>query len=407
MSNNLIDRRKFIASSALGMGSLVAIPSLFARQSKDILHVPDMVRIGIVGTGKRGLGLVNTIATIPGLEVVACCDIIAENLQAAMAKASTKAKAYTDYEKMLADKNIDAIIVATPLYLHYPMSIAALDIGKHVYVEKSMAFTIEQSLDLVKRIRNSKQILQVGFQYRNYGLYHKVREFIQRGGIGDKYTIECNYYRASDWRLKVDDPKFEKTVNWRLYRDMCGGLLSELCAHQIDIVNYITDSYPMMVVGIGGTDYFKDGRGTSDNVKTIYEYANGVKATYASSLVNTNSSYEIKIFGNEAAIDIGRNKAYIYAGNTKKSFGIVDGVTGATVINDTPGKKIALPYLKAGEQYVEPTVYALQDFYDCIVNSKTPKSNVETGKDTAIAICMGLDATETKTTQYWKPEYSI
>ena len=404
MSNNLIDRRKFIANSVIGLGGLVAVPSVFAGQG---VSSNKTVRIGIVGTGKRGLGLINTIETIPGLEVVACCDIIPDNLSAALAKASPKAKGYTDYEKMLTDKNIDAVIVSTPLYLHYPMSVAALEMKKHVYVEKSMTFTIEQSLDLVKRIRNSKQVLQVGFQYRNYGLYHKVKEFIQRGGIGDKYSIECNYNRRSDWKLEVKDPKLEKTINWRLYRDMCGGLLSELCAHQIDIINYITGSHPAMVLGVGGTDYFKDGRGTTDNVRAIYEYANGVKATYASSLVNTTNTYEIKIFGNEASIEIGRNKAYLSAGPTKKSFGIVDGVTGATVINETPGKKVELPYLKAGEKYVEPTVHALQNFYDCVVNGKTPLSNVETGKDTAIAICMGLDAIETKSIQYWKPEYSV
>src|SRR5690606_11519054 len=174
--------------------------SVFAGQD---ISSNKTVRIGIVGTGKRGLGLINTMATITGLEVVACCDILPDNLNAALAKAGPKAKGYTDYEKMLTDKNIDAVIVSTPLYLHYPMSIAALEMKKHVYVEKSMTFTIEQSLDLVKRIRNSKQVLQVGFQYRNYGLYHKVKEFIQRGGVGDKYSIECNYNRRSDWKLEV------------------------------------------------------------------------------------------------------------------------------------------------------------------------------------------------------------
>src|SRR5690606_12048173 len=123
MSNNLIDRRKFIASSVIGLGGLVAVPSVFAGQD---ISSNKTVRIGIVGTGKRGLGLINTMATITGLEVVACCDILPDNLNAALAKAGPKAKGYTDYEKMLTDKNIDAVIVSTPLYLHYPMSIAAL-----------------------------------------------------------------------------------------------------------------------------------------------------------------------------------------------------------------------------------------------------------------------------------------
>lgn len=145
----------------------------------------DTVQIGIIGTGKRGLGLINTMRNVPGLEVVACCDIIPENLQAAVEKVGSKAKTYTEYEKLLEDENVDAVIIATPLYLHYPMAAAALSAKKHVYVEKSMAFTIEQSLALVRRVRESNLIFQVGFQYRNFGLYHKIKEVVQNGWIGD------------------------------------------------------------------------------------------------------------------------------------------------------------------------------------------------------------------------------
>src|SRR5690625_4571818 len=94
------------------------------------------------------------------MKIVACCDIIHENLIVAMTKAEPNAKAYTDYEKLLADRNVDAVVIATPLYLHYPMAVAALSVDKHVYVEKSMAFTIEQALDLVKRVRDSKLVFQ-------------------------------------------------------------------------------------------------------------------------------------------------------------------------------------------------------------------------------------------------------
>jgi predicted dehydrogenase len=405
-----MDRRKFIAGSMLGVGGLLASYSpIFAGQG--IPTNGKRVRIGIIGTGKRGQGLINTIIeTTPGLEVVACCDLIPANLSAAMAKAGPKAIAYTDYEKLLNNKNIDAVIIATPLYLHYPMSVAALEMKKHVYVEKSMAFTIKESLDLVRRVKNSNQVLQVGFQYRNFPLYHQVKEVIKNGAIGG-YSIECQYNRYSDWRYPVSDTKMEKIINWRLYKDMCGGPLSELCAHQIDIVGYLLDSRPAQAFGIGGIDFYKDGRDTYDNVRTLYKYENGVKVAYTSTYANEGNPYQIKIIGAQATIEIGRNKAFIYAQSANKSMnqikGIVDGVTGATITNTTPGKKIEIPYLKPGMKAVEPTIYALNDFYDCVVNGKKPQSNVETGKDTAIAIRMGLDAMDTGNTQYWKPEYSI
>lgn len=404
MSDNSISRRRFLSGTALTLGGLMINKAPLL--GKTIL-TGSVIQVGVIGTGKRGLGLINTLEKVPGLKVVACCDIIRENLDAAMSKVAPNAKAYTNYEELLVDKNVDAVIIATPLYLHYPMAIAALSAGKHVYVEKSMAFTIAQSLDLVKRVRNSGLVFQVGFQYRNFELYHKIKEVVNEGWIGDTYSFECQYNRNSDWRYPVKDPKLEKIINWRMYKDLCGGPLSELCAHQIDAVNFITGSHPTKVIGLGGIDYWKDGRETHDNIRTVYEYENGAKATYTSVLSNAFNGYQIRILGNKATIEIERNKAYIYPETTKRTLGTVDGVTGATILNATQGEKTEIPYLEPGKKMVEPTVHALHDFADCIVSGKKPASNVETGHKAAVAICMGLDAMETEKTQYWKPEYNL
>lgn len=402
MAINSINRRKFVINSALTLGGLMTSSLL-----NKLVAANSVIQIGVIGTGKRGLGLINMIANVPNLKVVACCDIIPENLDSAMLKADKKAKAYENYEKLLADKNVDAVIIATPLYLHYEMAIATLAAKKHVYVEKSMAFTIEQTLDLVKKVRESQLVFQVGFQYRNFGLYHKVKQAVNEGWIGDTYSFECQYNRNSDWRYPVTDPKMEKIVNWRMYKDLCGGPLSELCAHEIDAVNFITDKHPLKAMGIGDISYWKDGRETYDNVRTIYQYENGIKATFTSLLSNAYNGYMIRILGNKATIEIGRSNAYIYAESKKNLTGIVDGVTGATLANATQGKKTEIVYLEPGVKAIEPTINALTDFADCIINNKKPLSNVETGRDSAIAICMGLNAMETEQVQYWKPEYSI
>lgn len=404
MSNKSISRRKFVANSVLTFGGLMAMKMPLSGK---VVSASDRIHVGIIGTGKRGLGLIHMVEKIPELKVVACCDIIPENLNAAVAKAGADVKAYTEYEELLANNDVDAVIIATPLYLHYPMAVAALSANKHVYVEKSMAFTIAQSLDLVKKVRNSKSVFQVGFQYRNFELYHKIKEVIDAGWIGDTYSFECQYNRNSDWRYPVTDPKLEKVINWRMYKDLCGGPLSELCAHQIDAVNYITDSYPVKAMGLGGINYWRDGRETHDNVRTVYEYQNGAKATYTSVLSNAYNGYQIRILGNKATIEIGRSKAYIYAEAIKRTLGTVDGVTGATVANETQGERMEIQYLAPGQKIVEPTINALANFFDSIINNKQPASNVETGRDSAIAICMGLNAVETERMQYWKPEYGL
>lgn len=405
MKNILINRRNFIAGSVLGLSGLVTFGSPVSSFS--IINLNDKVRVGVIGTGSRGKGLIKSMKQVEGLDVVACCDINPKNLQDAIVLTDRKAKAYQEYGALLADKNVDAVVIATPLYLHYPMAIESLAENKHVYVEKSMAFTIAQSLDLVKRVRNTGLVFQVGFQYRNYPLYHKVKEVVQQGWLGQVTAFECQYNRNSDWKYPVDDPKLEKTINWRMYRDMCGGPLSELCAHQIDAVNYITESHPVRVVGMGSVDFWKDGRETFDHVRTIYEYANGMKASYTSLLSNAFNGYQIRILGSKATLEIARNKAYIYPETTRRVLGTVDGVTGATIVNATQGERKEITFLGSGEKGTEPTISALQNFCHCIMKGETPLSNVETGNVAAISICMGLDASETGETQHWKPEYTI
>jgi predicted dehydrogenase len=397
-------RRQFIAT---GLTALAALPVIsqpvFANKHKTAAKI----RVGMIGTGSRGTGLASILKEIDGLSLVACCDIIPENLQKGMAWADRGAKAYTDYRKLLEDKSIEAVIIATPLYLHHPMTIAALEAGKHIYLEKSMTYDIPQALDLVGRVKKAGLVFQIGYQYRYYGLYHRVKEIVSQNWLGKITHFECQYNRNSNWRMPVSDPKLERAINWRMYREYCGGPLSELCAHEIDIVNYITDSHPLKVVGLGGINYWKDGRDTYDNIRAVYEYPNGVKASATSVLSNAYNGYSIRILGDKATVEILREKAFIYPENTNNAKGTVDGVTGATLALTTQGQGVELAYGKPGQPEPEPTVSALKDFLTCIQTNKKPVSNVETGRDGSIAIHLGNAAADTETVQLWKPEYSV
>ncbi|GAB3806602.1 Gfo/Idh/MocA family oxidoreductase [Spirosoma humi] len=397
-------RRKFITSglTALAGLSVISQPGFGAR-----FKAQDKIRVGIIGTGSRGTGLASLIKQIPGFSLMACCDTIPTNLQNGIAWADKKATAYTDYRKLLDDPSIAAVIIATPLYLHYPMAVAALEAGKHVYLEKSMTYDIPQAMDLVKRVKKSGLIFQIGYQYRYYGLYHRVKEIINQNWLGKITHFECQYNRNSNWRLPVSDPKLERTINWRMYREYCGGPLSELCAHEIDVVNFMLESHPLKVVGLGGINYWKDGRDTYDNIRAVYEYANGVKGSFTSVLSNAYNGYSIRILGDKATVEILRDQAFIYPENTNNAKGTVDGVTGATLALTTQGQGIEVEYLKPGEENREPTMAALLDFLTCIQTNKKPVSNVETGRDGSIAIHMGNAAADTESVQVWKPEYSI
>src|SRR5690349_13167528 len=122
MTQQSASRRNFIATGLAAMAGLSVFPSAFGTP----VRPADKIRLGIIGTGSRGAGLATLIREMPDYELVASCDIVPENLQKGLSLAAKNAKGYADYRKLLDDKSIDAVVIATPLYLHYPMAIAAL-----------------------------------------------------------------------------------------------------------------------------------------------------------------------------------------------------------------------------------------------------------------------------------------
>lgn len=401
-----LSRRQFLTRNALALSGLALSYAGFPAAAQGHFR-NDSIRIGVIGTGSRGTGLIKLIGGIPELQVTACCDPIPEHLKNGLKQAAKGAKAYTDYRKLLEDKNIDAVIIATPLYLHCPMAADALSAGKHVYLEKSMSYNIAEAIALEKKVRQSNLVFQVGYQYRYFGLYHKVKEVMEQNWLGKVTHFECQYNRNSNWRFPVTDPKMERAINWRMYKEYCGGPLSELCAHAIDAVHYLTNSHPLKVTAMGGVNYWKDGRDTYDNIRAIYEYPNDIKVSVTSVLSNAYNGYGIRILGDKATLEIQRDKAFIYPEVLNNKRGTVDGVTGATIAVTTQGKGNELIFEKPGEKSLEPTVYALKDFAKCILTKAKPLSNAATAKDSSIAIHMGNTAAETETIQLWKPEYSI
>lgn len=408
MIQNNLSRRKFVLTGAAALSGVAAFGySHLPYSGVTTYSKTDTLRVGLIGTGSRGSGIAHTLKGLPGLSLAACCDIVPEHLQKGLSLSAKGAKGYADYRKMLEDKSIDAVIIATPLYLHYPMALDAIAAGKHVYMEKTMTYDIEQALNLVKKVKEADLAFQVGHQYRYFALYHQIHELLSEGWCGDVTHFECQYHRNNDWRRPVADPKQERMINWRMYREYSGGLMAELCAHQIDIVNWMTGSHPVKVSGLGGIDYWKDGRETYDNVRTVYEYPDGVKASVSSVLSNAFKGYSIRILGTKATIEVQRDKAYIYAESTRQELGVVDGVSGATVKAWTQGEAVPVEFEHQDTEQRDPTAYALLDFGACIRNRKTPFSNVETGRDAAVAVHMANNAMREEKYQYWKPEYSL
>jgi len=366
----------------------------------------DVVRLGIIGCGKRGQGVARIIKDLPGLAIVACCDTVPERLDSILQYVSIKSKSYKDYRSLLEDKNIDAVFIASPEHLHFQMAIDALDAGKHVYLEKTITYNIQQALDLERSVKQSDKVFQVGHQYRSFPLYHEIKEALNRNWLGDVLHFECWYHRNSDWRYPVTANSTERLTNWRMYKEYSGGLMTELSAHQLDIVNWLTGNHPKKVSGIGNINFWKDGRETYDSVQAIFEYPGGVKANVSSILSNAYNNYEIRVLGTKGTIQILRDTAFLHAEPIKKQLGVVDGVTGATLLKATQGKALPIEFEYPDGIKRDPTYYAFVNFINCIRENKKPLSGIKEGKEVAIAAHMANIAMETETLQYWKEEYN-
>jgi len=339
------------------------------------------------------------IEDIEGLEVRAVCDVIDFRLAAAAKTAGERAKSYVNYRALLDDANVEAVLLATPYGMHGPHALDALDAGKHLYCEKTMARGADVSRVLAKAEANSKQIFQTGHQWHSSALFREVKAYVDKGWLGEVTGIHCQWNRNASWRRPVpaDRPELERQINWRMYREYSGGMVAELMSHQIDFANWITGEHPSKISGQGGIDHYKDGRETFDNVHLQMQYPGGLDATYTCTTINKHGGFEVRVLGQKATAILDFEKGWLYHEDTRPAeLGMVDGVTGATVTRWAVGEGVQID-----ADGSDPTSQALVHFQEAIVSGRQPESNVHTGAVTAHCVDLGIRAAMAATTLEW------
>ena len=177
-------------------------------------------------------------------------------------------------------------------------------------------------------------------------------------------------------------------INWRMYREYSGGLVAELMSHQIDFINWVTDSHPEQITGFGGIDHWKDGRETFDNVHLLYKYPSGLDASFECTTTNGYQDYQIKVLGSKGTIILDYTKGTIFSeAKGIKEKGLVDGVSGATMQAWEKGEGASID--APGN---DPTLDALRQFYESIANGAPVISSLQTGALTAKCVQISLDA---------------
>ncbi len=267
-------------------------------------------RIALIGTGSRGQYHLHNLKDIPHAEVVALCDNYSPNLKAAH-ELYPKAKEYTDYRKLLESKDIDGVIIATPLNWHAPILLDALAAGKHVFCEKAMARTLEECKTVYEAYKNTDRVLFFCMQRMYDEKYVKAMQMIHSGLIGDLVGMRCHWFRNNDWRRPVPSPELERKINWRLYKESSGGLMTELASHQLEVCNWASRKIPVSVTGMGDIVYWKDGREVYDSVNVTYRYSDGTKIAYESLIANKFNGMEEQIMGNKGTVDLTKGLYYL------------------------------------------------------------------------------------------------
>ncbi len=310
MNDIKINRREFLRNLGVaGMGVLAATSPWLSAFSEVRDTQKERCRLGIIGPGSRGQFLMSFIAQNPKAEIVAIADVYDPSIEAAK-KIAPDAKVYRDYRALLADKDVEAVVVATPLNTHYDIVMDAFDAGKHVYCEKTIGYTMEQCFNMYNRHLETGLLFFSGQQRLFDPRYIKAMDLIHNGTFGKISHVEAYWNRNGDWRRDVPSPELERFINWRLYRESSRGLMSELGCHQLQIGTWALGKLPDRVMGHGGITYWKDGREVHDNVHCIFGYDSGESINYGSVISNKFYGLEEKIMGNLGTVEPEASKYY-------------------------------------------------------------------------------------------------
>ncbi|MDQ3649359.1 MAG: Gfo/Idh/MocA family oxidoreductase [Acidobacteriota bacterium] len=374
-----IKRRHFIAQAGgIGIG-LLAAPSVSAQSMSRVLGANDRIRLGIVGAGGRGRSLMGSFKKFPQAEFVAVCDVYEPYQGLALKLSAAGAKATYDYRELLNDKNIDAIVNATPDHWHSQVLIDAVQAGKDVYTEKPFSLNIEQGEKMVKAVRATKQIVQVGMQRRSSEAVRGAKKLVDDGVLGEVVMARAQWFwnrkpmpRTATLQGNLDWDRFQgpakqrraldavRFLNWRNFWDYSGGHMTDQGTHLMDVIQWFcNDGNPPEAALSHGEIYVHIGAETPDTFSAIFEYPRFL-STWTLCYGNSyEDSWKIFLQGKQATMVIDDDGYRVFPEPWKRP--------------DIPPK--AMHEYKGGI----PTEPHVLNFLECLRSRQEPNAPVEVG----------------------------
>jgi predicted dehydrogenase len=361
----MLTRRNFIIASGVT-----------ALASTRVFGANDTIRIGVIGAGNRMGGLLDAADKAGLYQIVAASDVYAPHRDAIKDRSNGLASLHLDYREVL-EKDIDAVIIASPDHWHVPMAVDALKAGKDVYLEKPVTHTIEEGATLTRAVRSSKQILQCGMQQRSWTHFRDAVDMIQAGSLGRVVQVRTywwqNYHRnrppkpidqqALDWKLwlgAAPDQPFseEKFRYWRWYWNFGGGAMTDLFTHWIDVVHWAMKADQPRQAHMLGDKYIFEQWDCPDTVQAAFRYP-GFDVVYEGMMNSSIDDGGLEFRGTEATLKINRSGFSVYREH----------------LDEGEGKN---PVLTA-HSFRDGTISHMENFFDCIKSRKEPTAPVETG----------------------------
>ena len=345
-------RRGFISRLAKAVAGASLLPNIITAADKQrhlLQRIPgkysanDQIQIALIGAGGMGTSDTNTAISVPGVKLIAACDLYDGRLADAKKKWGNDIYTTRDYQEILDRKDVDAVIIATPDFWHKEISVAAMNKGKSVYCEKPMVHDLSEGPAVVEaQQKNSKVVYQVGSQGMSSLGNEKARQLLKDGAIGKLNYAEGFWARMSPfgaWQYPIPADASAKTVDWerylahapkrafdplrffrwRNYRDYGTGVSGDLFVHLFSSLHFVTGSIgPEKIMATGGLRYWKDGREVPDIMLGMFDYpeTDSHPAFNLSLRVNfvdgTGGTNYLRMVGSEGSMTVEWDKVTLY-----------------------------------------------------------------------------------------------
>jgi predicted dehydrogenase len=292
----------------------------------------DHIQLALIGAGIQGQGDTKTAIQVPGVKLVAVADCYDGRLAHAKELWGSDVFTTRDYREILARKDVDAVLIATPDHWHKQAAVDAMKAGKDVYCEKPMIHLYSDGPEIIETARSTNRIIQIGSQRVSSAIYAKAKELLASGAIGELNMITAHWDRNSaigawDYSIPLDAstetcdwPRFlgtapkipfnpEHFFQWRKWKAYGSGVAGDLFVHLFSGAHFITGSHgPTRAMATGGIRYWKDGRDAPDVLLALFDYAEGFNLSLRVNFVNGGSESEGLLFtGSEGTIEIAGN----------------------------------------------------------------------------------------------------